>query len=76
MITLDILILYFLLNFSFVQNMEKVVEEWLSCMFIFLSSQMNILLFKNYTYDPFWNTQIMYVEQKILQILALNPVLL
>lgn len=75
MSVLDILILYFLLSISFVQSLEKVVEEWLSCIFIFLSSQMSILLFNNYTCNSSWNTQIVYVEQKRLQILALNPVL-
>lgn len=74
MSVLDILILYFLLSISFVQSLEKVVEEWLSYIFIFLSSKMSILLFKNYTCNSSWNTQIMYVEQKRLQILALNPV--
>lgn len=78
MSVLDILILYFLLNISFVQHLGKVVEEWLSYIFIFififLSSLMSIL-FKNYTHNSFWNTQIMYVEQEGLQILALNPVL-
>lgn len=38
MSVLDILILYFLLSISFVQSLEKVVEEWLSYIFIFLSS--------------------------------------
>lgn len=37
---------------------------------------MSILLSKNYTRNSVWNTQIMYVEQKILQNLALNQVLL
>lgn len=38
MSVLDILILYFLLNISFVQSLEKVVEELLSCIFSFLFS--------------------------------------
>lgn len=75
MSVLDVLILYLLLNISFVQSLEKVVEDWLSYIFIFVSSQMSILLFKNYTCSSSWNTQIMYVEQQRLQILALNPVL-
>lgn len=45
-------------------------------LYLSVSSQMSILLLKNYTRNSFWNTQIMYMEKKRLQILVLNPVLL